>query len=126
MSLPPSLSALADQIEEVKLIINDSQYLNLMNTLGELYKEVKKTQPDNDDDEETIILSEGDKIVVNQVTYYGKSTTLFAPNETVLFSCPEGDIVGILEDGELVEIDWIDDDGNSMTPEATAQRSRWT
>ena len=121
MSLPPSLSALTEQIEEIKFLINDGQYLNLMNTLGELYKEIKNPQPDNedddtDDDEETIILLEEDKIVVNQVTYYGKSTTLFAPDMTVLFSCPGGNIVGILEDGEIIEIDWRDDDDNPTSP----------
>jgi hypothetical protein len=41
----PSAMKLSEQIDEIKDKLSDGEYLNIMNTMGDLYKEIKKVQP---------------------------------------------------------------------------------
>ena len=112
MSLPPSLISIANQIDEFKELLSDGQYLELMNTLGTLYKEIKNLptpqiehSDDDDDDNEEVVLFPSDLVRINQTSYFAKTTTSFLPGETVIFTL-EGDIAGVLRGGVIIPIEF--------------------
>ena len=103
--LPPSLISLADQIDEFKELLSDGQYLELMDTLGTLYNEIKNLPTPQDDEEEEVVLSPSDLVLIDQTSYFAKTTTTFLSGETVIFTL-EGDIVGVLRGGVIVPIEF--------------------
>lgn len=90
MSLPKLLTL----IDDVKEKITDGEYLEIMNILGDLYKEIKAQNYDSYDDEFEIILTQNDIIVINEIRYYMKRID----NKDVVFD-PSGNVIGIWEGG---------------------------
>ena len=114
-----SLQKLASSIYDIKENIPESKYLEIMNTLKELYDQnnvvshnipdtpqditPQVTIVDEDDREITIILSESDKIIINDTEYYVKLVS----EENMVFEYPIGNPIGILINNTIHPIEWI-------------------
>ena len=114
-----SLQKLASAIYDIKENIPESKYLEIMNTLKELYEEKNAvshsisdipqditpqvTIVDENEHEITIILSESDKIIINDTQYYVKLVS----EENMVFEYPIGNPIGILINDTIHPIEWI-------------------
>jgi hypothetical protein len=112
-----SIHKLGTLIDDIRKDITDGKYLEIMNTLKDVYEESKQQEQggdmnlqeedDDDDDEEDseydIILTEDNRRIINETLYYIKHVNIM--DEDMVFNYPSGDPIGVLKEGIVIPFD---------------------